>query len=155
MKTLSRSLMGTALAGMLLAGSLATPAAAGDRGGKDGSHTHDDGKVNVVIYKDKRHGRDKVVTYKDLKIRDAVKLADKYCDVSWHKLEYKAKKAEKDDTKVEACEYKKNKNTKFRVVFEDNKDKKHDWRDHKKDDDKKDHDDKDKKDDEKKAGHKH
>lgn len=151
MKTLSRSLMGTALAGMLLAGSLATPAAAHERDHKDGSKTRDDDKVHVVIYKDKRHGRDKVVTYKDLKIRDAVKLADKYCDVSWHKLEYKAKKAEKDDTKVEACEYKKNKNTKFRVVFEDNKDKKYDWRDRDRDR----HDDKKKDEDKKDDEHKH
>jgi len=124
MKTLSRGLVGTALAGMLLAGGLAAPASASDRDGRDGWRYRDDGKINVVLYKEKKKGHDKEVEHKDVKLHEAVKIADRHCDESKRKLEYLAYKAEKYDTKVDVCKFKKNKNTWVTVKFEDNKDKK-------------------------------
>lgn len=118
MANLRKRLAGAALAGMLMTGTFATPALA------SGDVVKDDGKINVTVYKHKKNGKDKEVERKNLTIKEATKFAADKCNVKAKKLEPAAWKAEYRTGKAYACEYKKNKNTKLYVWFEDNGDKK-------------------------------
>jgi hypothetical protein len=125
MDALYKKLAGATVAGMLMAGSFAGPALASDK------HKEDDGKINVVVYKDKKHGKDKETEHKNLTIKEATKLAAEKCDVKPKTLQDEAWKAEYKNEKVFVCKVEKNKKTKIYVWFEDNGDKK---KDDKKDD---------------------
>ncbi|MGX5360022.1 hypothetical protein [Kocuria sp. KH4] len=87
-----------------------------------GEHAKDDGKIHVTVYKDKKNGKDKETERKNLTIKEATKFAAQKCNVKAKSLEPAAWKAEYRTGKAYACEYKKNKNTKLYVWFEDNGD---------------------------------
>ena len=119
MTTVYKKLAGAALAGTLLAGSFASPAMAGEK------YDHDDGKINVIVYKDKDNNKDKKIERKNLTIKEATKFAAEKCDVKPKSLVDEAWKAEYKG-KARACKVEKNKKTKVYVWFVDNGDGKKD-----------------------------
>lgn len=117
MNTVYKKLAGAALAGTLMAGTFAGPAVAGEK------HDDHDGKINVIVYKDKDNDKNKKTERKNLTIKEATKFAAEKCDVKPKSLVDEAWKAEYLG-KARACKMEKNKKTKVYVWFVDNDDNK-------------------------------
>jgi hypothetical protein len=120
MRHLRKQLLGAVVAGMLMTGAVASPTLADEHGSRDGNK---DGRVNVLVYKDRRYDKDEKIERTHLPLKDAAKYAAKQCDMKgstkWESLLDEAEQADQGG-KAFACQRQKNKNTKHFVWFEDN-----------------------------------